>query len=322
MCFLRKKQQIINFSQELLTKSNADDNEALFIRCSNIVKDPNAILIVPQTHTALVVKGGGDARYYKSGNYPIFENKSELKMWKRGIPVEVIYFPKDKAVKLGWGTYNKILFRDKYSDKTMNVGASGDCRLTVVNPEQFYKRSVGFKTEYSIDDFQDEFRSIIVDRFVSNFLSVVEELSLMYDQFDANRARISTAMQNKLNSEFSSYWGVSLEWFTIGCFMIDEDDVAAIEQFSAEAIRRRQMQEYLRELERLEDKQWERDNYLRRLEIEDRNAYYELLKIIGKPSVAIKFPNRNQESILKCPHCKESNTGTAIFCSKCGRKLQ
>lgn len=327
MCFFRKKQQIINFGQDLLAKGVADNNEALFIRSENIVKDANAILVVPPTHTALVIKGGGDARYYKSGNYLLFNDKKEIKAWKGGIPVEVIYFPKDKRVQVGWGTPSTITYRDRFSGKTVKVGANGDCRLSIANPEQFYKRIVGYKKEYSFKDFQSEFRSIIVDRFVGEFLSVVNELSLMYDQFDEKRVDVAAAMQKRLNTEFVDYWGVSLEWFTIGSFRLDENDVAAVEEFANDAVRKRQMQEYLRELERLDDKQWEREKYLRRLEIEDKAAYYELLKVIGTARAdgsakhSASEGQRKGSGYIRCPRCKELVGENSVFCSKCGEKI-
>lgn len=330
MCFFRKKQQIINFSQELLAKSNADDNETLFIRSENIVKDANAIVVIPYTHTALIIKGGGDARYYKSGNHPLFDDKNEIKAWKRGIPVEVIYFPKDKIVHFSWGTHSPILYRDRFSGKTVTVGANGECRMVITNPEQFYKRVVGFKKEYSVRDFQSEFRSIIVDRFVEKFLGLVSELSLMYDQFDEKRAVIASAMHKKLSEEFISYWGVSLEWFIIRDILPNESDAAAVEGFANEAVRKRQLQEYLRELERLEDKQWEREKYLRRLEIEDRAAYYELLKVIGAARSSGKAqeahsspaaPEVKPTGYVICPRCKERMPENSVFCSKCGEKL-
>ena len=81
------KIQVVKLNQELCTKSNVDDNEVLFIRVSDLVEDKNAMLEVPPTHNAILVKGGGDIRYYKSGNYDIFDDKKEIKRWKKGLSV-------------------------------------------------------------------------------------------------------------------------------------------------------------------------------------------------------------------------------------------
>ncbi len=326
MCLFRKKQQIINFSQELLTKSIADNNEVLFIRSENVVKDPNAIIIIPQTHNALVIKGGGDARYYKSGNHRLFDDKSEIRAWKKGIPVEVIYFMKDTRVSISWGTPRPILYRDKVSGKTVNVGASGDACLVIENPEQFYKRIVGFKKEYNIDDFSSRFRSIVSDCFVAEFLGIVDSLNLTYDRFDLQRANVASAMQNKLSLDFAENWGVTVERFTIQAFMVDKKDIAAVEGFTESTIRKKQLGEYLRELERLDNKQWEREKYFRRLEAEDRAAYYELLKVIGtsrKNNTAPKTedPDNSKAGLVRCWRCRELVSENSVYCPKCGEKI-
>ena len=95
----------------------------------------------------------------------------------------------------------------------------------------------------------------------------------------------------------------------------------------------------------MNDKQWEREKFLRQLELQDKNAYYEVLKIVGKNNSAAKEePQKNicsfcgfdcdendkycphcgkrisQEPII-CPTCGKSNTYNAIFCANCGKKL-
>ena len=109
--FGTKKKQVIKFEQNLCNAS-VNDNSVLFVRVNDVVTAKDAIIEVPYTHNAFVIKGGGDCRFYKSGNYPVFDNKAEVKNWKTGLSVEVVYIPKETEVLIRWGTPTKVKYRD------------------------------------------------------------------------------------------------------------------------------------------------------------------------------------------------------------------
>jgi membrane protease subunit (stomatin/prohibitin family) len=140
----RKQSQVIKFEQNLCN-AKVDDNEILFVRVGDIVKDADARFEVPATHNALLIKGGGDIRYYKSGTHNVFDDKKEAKNWKSGLSVEVIYIPKDTQVLIKWGTPNRLLYRDEASNKVITIGARGEAAISVTNPEQFFRKVVGAK---------------------------------------------------------------------------------------------------------------------------------------------------------------------------------
>ena len=128
-----------------------------------------------------------------------------------------------------------------------------------------------------------------------------------------------------LSPLFEREWGLSVLNFKIADFDLDEEDVKAMEQVVIDAeIKAKQdaeeikseakLEKYLKELERLDDKQWEREKYLSNLQMHDKVAYYEVLKVIGN--------NDNKEkSINKCPHCGLEHDSTAIFCAHCGKRV-
>ena len=130
--------QIIKFEQNLCN-AKLDDNEILFVRVNDVVNSPKAKIEVPITHNAIVIKGGGDMRYYKSGTYDVFDNRKEVKNWKKGMSVEVVYIPKDTRVPIKWGTPNRLLYRDDASN--------GVCRFiyTYNYPTKTYVRQICIK---------------------------------------------------------------------------------------------------------------------------------------------------------------------------------
>ena len=279
--FFKKKNQVIKFEQNLCN-AKLDDNEILFVRVNDIVDDADARFEVPITHNAIVIKGGGDMRYYNSGNYDVFDDKKEIKKWKSGLSVEVIYIPKDTRVLIKWGTPNRLRYRDEASNKVITVGARGEFDISVTNPEQFFRKVVGVKKEFNLMEFRKRFSETVATEFSDIFLKIIDEKHLTYDKFTANKKDIGESMGNILSPMFESQWGLSVLNFKIADFDLLDEDMEAIEDFAAEKQKQEKLKEYLAELERLDDKQWEREKYLRQLELQDRNAYYEVLKVIGK----------------------------------------
>lgn len=344
-----KKPQIIKFEQNLCHAS-VNDNSVLFVRVTDEVTDKNAMFEIPLTHVAYVIKGGGDGRMYKSGSYEVFDNKKEIKAWKKGFSVDIVYMPKDTSVLINWGTPNKIRYRDEASNKVINVGSRGQFGITITNHEQFFRKVVGARKEFDLADFRKRFSAAVVNEFADCFLNVVKEAKLTYDQFDANRKSIGEKVGAILSTKFEESWGVGLVDFIIEWFELSKEDTDAVEDAAAEARKQQKLKEYLAELERLDDKQWEREKYLRQLEIEDRAAYYEVLKVVGHANggqdqgmvagvanvfcphcgyamkggdiFCPKCGNRVVKEKRNCPHCGKANDGDAQFCGTCGTKLQ
>ncbi len=338
---LKKETQVIKFEQNLC-KASVDDNKILFVRVTDQVKNKKAMFEVPLTHIAYVIKGGGDGRVYKSGTYPVFDDKTEVKNWKIGSSVDIIYMPKDPNVPIKWGTKEKIKYRDEASNKVISVAAHGVFDVVIVNPEQFFRKVVGVKKEFSLDEFQERFSANVLSEFTDNFLKVVDELKLTYDKFDANKKKIQENTGKLLSKIFENSWGIGLSNFVIEYLGISDEDSNAVEEAAAEVKKNEKVKEYLAELERLDDKQWEREKYLRQLELADKNAYYEVLKIIGHPkdnktgsfcsncgaeiSGNDKFCAKCGKKVGKdtnlCPKCGKLNDKDAVFCSSCGTKLK
>lgn len=341
--FFGKKPRVIKFEQNLCNAS-VDDNDVLFVRVRGEVESQGDMIEVPYTHKAYIIKGGGDARLYDSGNYPVFDDNSEVKSWRAGFSVDIVYIPKETSIAIAWGTPNRITYRDKASNRVVNVGAHGQFRICVTRPEQFFRKVVGNKKEFDRFDFEEHFRAEVVSEFTQCFLDVVADQKLTYDQFDAKKKSIGDAVGKILSDKFSQSWGIGLENFIIETVGITAEDSAAVENAAAEVQKQNRLKEYLAEIERLDDKQWEREKYLRNLELADKNAYYDVLKVIGnKPESSVSAgktfcTNCGQplgvgaafcaacgckavDAKPVCPKCHSAAEKDSAFCSKCGEKL-
>lgn len=325
------KPQVIKFEQNHC-HANIDDNSVLFVRVSDEVRDKHACVFVPDTHNAYIIKGGGDARFYKSGMHDVFDDGKEIKAWKKGVlPVEVIYMPKDCSVLILWGTPSRFTYRDEASNHVVNIGARGQFGVTIANPEQFYRKVVGVSREFDLEKFKARFSALVVNDFSDAFLKAVVAKKLTYDQFDAHKKDIGDMVGSILSPKFERDWGVGLADFLIEWVGITADDKTAVEDAAAEKRlkdeREKKRKEYLDELERLSDKEWEREKYLRELELRDKEAYYDVLKVIGHaPVPGMATPGKGGMSAgggasLFCPKCGNPYTAGSMFCSSCGDKL-
>ena len=323
------KPQIIKFEQNHCN-ANIDDNSVLFVRVSDEIRDKHACIEVPYTHNAYIIKGGGDARFYKSGTYDVFDDRKEIKAWKKGFSVDVIYMPKDCSVLILWGTPQRFTYRDEASNHVVNIGARGQFGITIANPEQFFRKVVGTSKEFDLERFKARFSAEVVNEFSDAFLKAVAEKKLTYDQFDAHKKEIGVTVGNILSPTFEKSWGIGLTNFIIEWVGITAEDKTAVEDAAAEKRlkdeREKKLKEYLKELERLDDKQWERDKYLRELELRDKSAYYDVLKVIGHApvpgmGVAPGVGGVAAGASLFCPKCGKPYTAGSMFCSSCGNKL-
>ena len=340
MCF---RPQIIKLTQRFCEDS-LNDNNVLFVRSNHAVKKKKALIEVPFTHTALVIKGGGKCNVLPSGTHKVFDSLGEVRAWKNGSTVEIIYVPKETNVVINWGTPNKVEFRDSESKKVINVGARGSFEIFISDPMIFFTKIVGARKEFNLEDFTTRFRDAVVDEFASYFLATVEEKGISYDKFDANRKEISSKMGAKLTEKFSNDWGVAVKDFIILDFELSDEDRAKVESVSEgekEKERKKKAEEKAKEiadnLERLDDKQWEREKYLKQLDLEDKKAYYDALKESGVKSSAFcpkcghsvenndAFCKNCGQSLgkttISCKACGTENQGNSTFCSKCGAKL-
>ena len=101
--------------------------------------------------------------------------------------------------------------------------------------------------------------------------------------------------------------------------------------------------EKAQEQERLDDKDWEREKWLKELESKDYEKYLDVMKIIGKdpheekngrycPQCGHRYEmndlfcpncgNRLGNHKIVCPNCQKENKSDSLFCSGCGTKLK
>ncbi len=340
------KLQIIKFEQNRCNAS-VNDNSVLFVRVCDAVSDRDARFEVPFTHNAYVIKGGGDGRLYGSGTYDVFDDRGEYKDMKRGGSVDIIYMPKDTNVVIRWGTPERVKYRDAQSGRVVGVAAYGQFGIMISNPEQFFRKVVGARKEFDLEDFSTRFSAAVVSEFADSFLRVVEREGLTYDRFDANRKKIGEAVGELLSSKFRTTWGIDLSEFIIEHIGISQDDIIAVEGIAAERARKAQAQERERleraeaeerkkredaerkereeqeraYAERKEDRAWEREKFLEQLKVQDNANYYSAMSAVAAAKLGADKVEKVEKKVLHCEKCGAEYVDGDKYCHKCGARL-
>lgn len=269
----KKSQQIIKFTQNICG-ANVEDNSTLFVRVESAITDKDAEIEVPYTHCAMVVKNGNEMRYIEKTTR-VFENKEEIKNWKKGHSVDVIYMPKEPSVKIYWGHFEPRTLRDKKSGVILKLQARGSFDVMIQNHEMFCRRIVGMNKVFNLDDFSDRVRSIVLEDFDDVFLSYVDNYNLEYSTFDQNKKTIARSIEKTLGQRLVNKTGVAIEDFTI-----DAINVFGVEKIEEEIAERKEVAKinnpayraYLENKERQDDKAWQRGLQIRQFEREEAAA--------------------------------------------------
>ena len=367
MALFKKKGLMTVKIEDFNIEGDLDHNEILFYRKrfdnndKSCVLDEDAKIEVPKQFEAAVIIGGAGEKWFNNGTHKIFDNKNDHKDYIRdGKSVEVIYVSKNTNITIAFGTESRFTYVDEASNKVINIGGHGQCFVKVANSARFFGEVVGSTKEFNVEEFQNKFRRIISKSFRDLFYTVIGDLNLTWDQFDRRTADIEESMGNILNEDLQKKYGLSVQEFTAKISLVKEE-VDEIKKFADEKRKedkekrereeqeqkdKQKLKELLAEAERLSDKEWERTQWLKRLELEDNKAYYDVIKVIGnkpeksegKPKEENKCPvcgmpckptdkfcpncgGRVSKDPIICPDCSKVNEPTARFCAGCGKKL-
>ena len=283
-----KKNQVIKFEQNLCN-ANVYDNNVLFVRVNDIVKSKKALVEVPYTHKAFLIKGGIIGGLLGGGTYSVFDNVQEIAEWKKGVSVEVVYMPAETTnFQINWRTPRKLEYKDNVSKKVISVGAAGTFEICIEDYDKFFRKAIGFEKEFDKEKFSRRMQNYVVDEFINVFIAEVKRLKITCDEFDENRQAIAQRVGARLNNKIENEYGVHIKDFIITHF--DKDFI--ITHFDLETMfkkmiddveeNKKREDEKLKLEDKLEKEKLEKDakikEYLKRLECLGGDRYIGELK--------------------------------------------
>ena len=265
------------------------DNTELFKRISADGLEPDARIVVPETHNAIFIKDGILMDTLQSGSYEIFEEKSKRKC--KNVSVEVIYLSKTARLKVMWGTKTRFSFRDPETDVPVKVGAHGEFEVQISNPRKAYMVLIDAEDEYTVQDLKERLATRMLSKVEPAIAGAMRSGGLTFDRMSEHKDEIAQSVLPVLSKMFEEDYGLKMFSFTIASVVISDEDIAAIEEA------RKNVSHRAAGICPYCDAPY--------------SAGDKFCSACGKPVSAKKA----------CPKCGKLNEGGAKFCSACGEKL-
>ncbi len=269
------------------------NNSELFCRESADELHAKAQVIVPETHTVLLIKDGVVSEALQPGRHDIFDTENGLFRLKKDsdcASVDFVFVSKTAKLQMRWGTSSPIKTRDPLTGVPVSLGVNGELEFRVKTPKQFYLELVGADTEYNVPKLKDRILSRLMGIIEHAVASSMRERNISYTEFSEHKAELAASMKPGIAELFADEYGLELCSFSVNGAIISDADIMAIER------KRDEMQRFGRTCPAC------------------GAACGETAKFCPEcgSSLADAF----------CTHCGAKLDATAKFCPQCGKKIR
>lgn len=208
-------------------------NSELFCRESADELHAKAQVIVPETHTVLLIKDGVVSEALGPGRHDIFDTENGLFRLKKDsdcATVDFVFISKTAKLPMLWGTASPIRTRDPITGVPISLGINGELEFRVKTPKQFYLELVGADTEYSVDKLKKRLLSRLISLVEPVVAEVMRVEHISYTEFAERKVMIAGLLKERIGEVFASEYGLELCSFTVNSAIISDADIMAIER--------------------------------------------------------------------------------------------
>jgi len=308
-----------------------NSNNQLFFRQHFELTNPDVKIVVLEPNKCVIYKDGVSSGILDGGNHQLY-SEDEIKRGlfrkrklKEPILVDIVVYNPTLTYHGYWGTPNPIPYRDPETEIPVDFKGRGEFEIRIVDIEKFHTTLVGSSKDFSMQSLHERLKTFILQEIRHEFASVVNSLHLGYIDITSHEKEIADAIVTVLSDKLISEYGLSMPQLVVEEFTIDEQKRSEIEEYLKnnrnEIKFKKDAKELAAEIERLDDKQWERDKYLIGLKREDYAKYLEVIKILGQAKFSQPAPAANPHNHF-CPGCGAEVESDSAFCPKCGHQLK
>jgi membrane protease subunit (stomatin/prohibitin family) len=213
------------------------DNETLVWK--HPIEDFNlgSQLIVHESQEAIFFRDGQALDLFGAGRYtletqqlPILEKLYKLPTDREGtFHSEVYYINLATQMGIKWGTDSKVRLFDPTSGLHVELGASGEFNIRVINSRQLLLRLVGTTKGMSQSQLMGEggnrgfFRSLVMTQVKSYLAATIKECGINVLEIDERLMELSEALREKLNVGLGEY-GLEMPEFFVSRIVTPDDD--------------------------------------------------------------------------------------------------
>ncbi len=194
-------------------------------------------LIVHESQEAVFFKDGQALDLFGAGRYtletqqlPILEKLYKLPTDTNGtFHSEVYYINLTTQMGIKWGTDSKVRLFDPASGMHMEIGASGEFNIRVINSRKLLLKLVGTAQEMKQDHIfgakgsKGFFRSMIMTRVKTYLAQTIKDNGYNILEIDYRLQELSDSLKERINADIAEY-GLEMPGFYVNTVQTPDDD--------------------------------------------------------------------------------------------------
>ncbi len=193
-------------------------------------------LIVHESQEAIFFRDGQALDLFGAGRYtletqqlPLIEKFYKLPTDTEGtFHSEVYYINMATMLGIKWGTDTKVRLFDPASGLHIELGASGEFNIRVVNSRKLLLKVVGTTDGMHREDIlggngKGFFRALIMTQVKSYLAQTIKECGINILEIDGHMMELSTALRDKINEGLADY-GLTMPEFFVSRVVTPDDD--------------------------------------------------------------------------------------------------
>ncbi|MBP5342575.1 SPFH domain-containing protein [bacterium] len=323
----------IDLPSRILKIRIENDNDSMFFRVYGDVASADAKIVISDPNVAILIKDGVRSPILSNGAYPLYEEKEKhkkclfgsKKYLKEKKTIDLIVYNPTYAYHAYWGLSEPIRTRDTETHLPVSFRSIGYYDIKISNVEKFHSSLVGSNRSFNMDNLLDRITPIVSQVVRNEIVNVINGLHLNYIDVTNHALEIAEKIQPLVSETLNEQYGLFVPIFIIDKLNIPDEERNAIEQVLHEEREKynfkKDTKEIADEIERLDDKEWEREKYLINLRREDYEKYLEVIKVLGYPKHQKEEPKTTKSSSY-CPKCGNEVEKDSVYCPKCGEQLK
>lgn len=182
----------------------------------------NSQLIVHETQEAVFFLNGQPLDLFGSGRYTLETQNIPLLRHALNLPTggqsafhcEVYFVNKTEQMAIRWGTDNRVQYVEPTYGFPLSIGANGEMSLRATDSIKLLTKLVGTERDLSQDKLVSYFRAFLMTKVKTYIAQTLKEKKINIFEIDEQLVDFSSALKEKLVSDFGEY-GVSLERFFV-----------------------------------------------------------------------------------------------------------
>ena len=198
-------------------------------------------LIVHESQEAIFFRDGKALDLFGPGRYtlttqqiPLLENLYKLPTNTEVFHSEVYFVNLVVQTNIKWGTDSKVRMFDPNSGLSVDLGASGEFTLRVINSRKLLIKLVGTTSQlkngdvvsydpYSINALTGKFRALVVSKVKTILSRVITENNINILEVDAHVETIASSLKSEINEVLEEY-GLIIPEFYVNNILTPDDD--------------------------------------------------------------------------------------------------